>query len=252
MSMSPEIMKRYLCLSTAYAIWDALSKAFYDGSDELQIFTLNQKAFSARQNGKILSLYYGELTEIYQELDHYDKVVMKDPDDVKAYHNTIERLRAHIFLAGLDEDFDQIRREILRTDLLPNLEECYSLIRREALCSTTLKGDFGASETSAMIAQNRSNQNQQERTRPNGKNGKDKLFYKCTHCNQTSHSKSRCFELVGYPKWWDPSCSKKKGPSTAALVNTTPKDNVTDIASALILTGDNGGRQNQEDDWLWY
>ncbi|KAJ0080043.1 hypothetical protein Patl1_23846 [Pistacia atlantica] len=33
MSMSPEIMKRYLCLSTTREIWSALSKAFYDGSD---------------------------------------------------------------------------------------------------------------------------------------------------------------------------------------------------------------------------
>ena len=33
MSMSPEIMKCYLHLPTAQEIWSALSKAFYDGSD---------------------------------------------------------------------------------------------------------------------------------------------------------------------------------------------------------------------------
>ena len=89
MSMSPEIMKCYLRLPTAYEIWDALSKTFYDGSGELQVFTLNQKAFTAKQHGKTLSLYYGELIEIFQELDHRDKVVMKDPDDVTAYHKSI-------------------------------------------------------------------------------------------------------------------------------------------------------------------
>ena len=90
MSMSPEIMKRYLCLPTTYKIWDALSKTFYDGSDELQVFTLNQKAFTSKQHGKTLSLYYGELIEIFQKLDHRDKVVMKDPDDVTTYHKSIE------------------------------------------------------------------------------------------------------------------------------------------------------------------
>ena len=35
MSMSPEIMKRYIRLPTARDIWKALSKAFYDGADEL-------------------------------------------------------------------------------------------------------------------------------------------------------------------------------------------------------------------------
>ena len=54
MSMSPEIMKRYICLPTARDICKALSKAFYDGEDELQVFTLNQRAFSAKQNGRPL------------------------------------------------------------------------------------------------------------------------------------------------------------------------------------------------------
>ncbi|XP_059654563.1 uncharacterized protein LOC132301315 [Cornus florida] len=55
MSMTPEIMKRYLCLPTAREIWISLSKAFYDGNDELQVFALNQKAFTAKQKGKSLS-----------------------------------------------------------------------------------------------------------------------------------------------------------------------------------------------------
>ena len=50
MSMKPEIMKRYLRLPTAREIWVALSKAFDDGSDELQVFFFNQRAFTANQN----------------------------------------------------------------------------------------------------------------------------------------------------------------------------------------------------------
>ena len=40
-SMSPQIMKRYICLPTAWDIWKALSKDFYDGENELQVFILN-------------------------------------------------------------------------------------------------------------------------------------------------------------------------------------------------------------------
>ncbi|PON74382.1 hypothetical protein PanWU01x14_052140 [Parasponia andersonii] len=90
-------------------------------------------------------MYYGELTKIFQELDYRVRVIIKDPDDIKIYRNTIEQLRVHIFLARLDEDFDQIRREILHINLLPNLEECYYLIHREAIYGTTLKGDSGTS-----------------------------------------------------------------------------------------------------------
>ncbi|KAL5752068.1 hypothetical protein ACOSQ2_022575 [Xanthoceras sorbifolium] len=153
MSMSPDIMKRYLRLPLAQEIWNALSKAFYDGSDELRVFTLNQKAFAARQSGKNLSEYYGELTEIFRELDHRDKIIMKNADDIAAYRKSIERLRVHIFLVGLDGAFKQVRGEIFCKDLIPDLEECYALVRREAVRQTTLKGEYDTFDISAMVTQ---------------------------------------------------------------------------------------------------
>ena len=59
MSMRPKIIKRYLPLPTAQEIWSALSKVFYDESDELQVFTLNKKTFTAKQSGRSLFEYYG-------------------------------------------------------------------------------------------------------------------------------------------------------------------------------------------------
>ncbi|KAL5733314.1 hypothetical protein ACOSQ2_033006 [Xanthoceras sorbifolium] len=78
---------------------------------------------------------------------------MKDADDIAAYRKSIERLRVHIFLAGLDGTLEQVRGEILRKDPIPNLEECYALVRREAALQTTLKGEYDTSDISAMVAQ---------------------------------------------------------------------------------------------------
>jgi hypothetical protein len=81
MSMSLEIMKWYLHLPTARDIWKALSKVFYDGIDELQVFSFNKKAFYAIQKGRALSVYYIELTKKFSELDHHDKVIMESKKD---------------------------------------------------------------------------------------------------------------------------------------------------------------------------
>ncbi|PNX91449.1 hypothetical protein L195_g047580, partial [Trifolium pratense] len=221
MSMKPEIMKRYLRIPTAHEIWSALSKAFYDGSDELQVFALNQRAFAARQNGRSLSEYYGELIEIFRELDHRDTVNMKDPDDTIAYKKSIDRLRVHIFLAGLDGIFDQVRGEILRKDPIPGLEECHGLIRREAVRHATLKGEIRDSETAAMMTRNRH--------RP------VKSVDKCTHCDQTGHVKERCFELVGYPDWWDHSRAPKKRGSKNAFA-AAAETNDKDVGLSLVTT----------------
>jgi hypothetical protein len=47
-SMSPLLMQRFIRLSTAKEIWEAVSKTFYDGSDETRLFELNQKSFSIK------------------------------------------------------------------------------------------------------------------------------------------------------------------------------------------------------------
>ncbi|CAL8151235.1 unnamed protein product [Prunus armeniaca] len=60
-SMSPELMSRFIRLSTAKEIWDAVKKVFYDGSDESQVYQLNRKAFTLKQNGQPVSKYYSML-----------------------------------------------------------------------------------------------------------------------------------------------------------------------------------------------
>ncbi|KAJ0097345.1 hypothetical protein Patl1_28735 [Pistacia atlantica] len=151
-SMSPEIMKQYLKLCTTREIWNALAKDFYDGSDEAQIFALNQRVFSTKQVGCPLTTYYGNLVEIFQELDYHYKVVMKDLDDVIAYNKSVKRLRVHIFLNGPDAEFEQLRGEILRKDPTLDLEETYAYVRRDAIRRTTLNGEIDHRESSVIIA----------------------------------------------------------------------------------------------------
>ena len=45
-SMSPALMQRFIRLQTTKEIWDAISKTFYDESDETQLFELNRKSFT--------------------------------------------------------------------------------------------------------------------------------------------------------------------------------------------------------------
>ena len=65
----------------------------------------------------------------------------------------------HIFLAGLEGDFEQVHGEILRKDPIPELEECYALVRREDVRCGVMSGQLENFEASAMMTCNRSNQN---------------------------------------------------------------------------------------------
>lgn len=116
-----------------------------------------------------------------------------------------------------------------------------------------MNGKPEKSEASAMVTQNQSNQNQlpqnqhdQRPSHPKTTIGADKSSYKCTHCHQTGHTKSHCFELMGYPDWWDHSRDSRKRnskkPSSAAIVETRKEDDVAGQISALAAAAGNGGK----------
>jgi hypothetical protein len=68
-SMSPLLMQRFIHLSTAKEIWEAVLETFYDGSDETRLFELNQKSFSIKQEVRSVSTYYNELIALFQKID---------------------------------------------------------------------------------------------------------------------------------------------------------------------------------------
>ena len=77
---------------------------------------------------------------------------MKDPNNIIACKKSVERLRGHIFLNGLDAEFEQIRGEILRRDPILDLEETYAYVRRDFVRRAALNGELEHSEPSAMVA----------------------------------------------------------------------------------------------------
>ena len=132
-SMSPTLMQRFIRLKNASEIWEAVSKTFYDGSDETLLFELNRKSFHTRQNNRPLPTYYNELVMLFQEID----ARLTNPEATVAENvaatKTLSRFRVHIFLAGLDSAFNQARSEVLRKDPPLDLEACYAYIRKDQM-----------------------------------------------------------------------------------------------------------------------
>ncbi|KAK0591100.1 hypothetical protein LWI29_035615 [Acer saccharum] len=191
-------------------------------------FALNQQAFSTKHVGRSLSIYYGKLIAIFQELDYRNKIIMKYPDDVITYKQYVERLRVHIFLSGLDAEFEQIRGEILRKDRAMDLEETYAYVHHDAVRRAIVNGEADHSESSAMVAR---------RGKP----------------------QQRCYELIGYPYWWDlskaPHKRNSKGNHASVAIAESSK-NTPEEVSSLIATSGNTGKAlhtsalNSDNTWI--
>ncbi|KAA8517308.1 hypothetical protein F0562_017601 [Nyssa sinensis] len=46
----------------------------------------------------------------------------------------------------------------------------------------------------------------------------------CSHCGETGHSKQRCYEIIGYPEWWDFTKKPRKKIAGKAMVTSTKED----------------------------
>ena len=105
-SMSPPLIRMFIRLQTAAEIWEAVGKTFYDGTDETQLFELNRRSFTMQQNGRPLSTYFNELVSILQEIDTRLTTQEETVAQSLALNMTLSCLRVHIFLAGLDPEFN--------------------------------------------------------------------------------------------------------------------------------------------------
>ena len=223
-SMSPLLMQRFIRLSTAKEIWEAVSKTFYDGSDETRLFELNQKSFSIKQEGRPVSIYYNELVALFQEIDHRTASQGETVEGVVQLHSTMHRLRVHIFLSGLDSEFEQVRGEILRKDPKLDLESTYACIRREFQQRQTM-GNYRATGEHSVHSAMFTKQPRQGpalgmmKNRNNPSTGKYTGLV-CGHCGESGHSKQRCYEIIGYPEWWNFSKKPRKKFTGKAMMTT--------------------------------
>ncbi|PWA60403.1 hypothetical protein CTI12_AA387250 [Artemisia annua] len=132
-------------------------------------------------------------------------------------NKTLSRFRVHIFLAGLDPDFNQARSEILRKDPPLDLESCYAYIRKDQNQRQTMEEPKLEPDSMVHMA---------TRSRPpKAKNQNGKTFT-CTHCGEEGHSKLRCYEIIGYPDWWDFTKKPRKKIGQASIATSSQTEAV--------------------------
>lgn len=168
----------------------------HDVTDETQLFELNRRSFTTQQNGRPLSTYFNELVSIFQEIDTRLTAQKETVAQTLALNMTLSRLRVHIFLVGLDPEFNQAQSEVLRKDPLLDLDSRYAYIRKDQSQRKTMEEPKLESENVVHMA----SQNRNSKEKKSNRKGST---LQCTHCGEDGHSKSLCYEIIGYPDWWD-------------------------------------------------
>lgn len=92
-----------------------------------------KKEHDTKQGERSLADYYVELKPTWQEIVFYEDLKLIQPDAMK-YKFKIDKLRVSSFLAGLNQEYDQIGSLILGRIPFPTLMQAYAAVRIQETC----------------------------------------------------------------------------------------------------------------------
>ncbi|XP_057771498.1 uncharacterized protein LOC130991349 [Salvia miltiorrhiza] len=253
-NMEGKLVMNFAQHQTAKAVWDSLAVTYGSGAtDPLQIYDLEVKANKVNQGQLTLEDYWNELQAIWLNIDRREPNPLDCCEKgITKYQKLIESRRLYQFLSGLDSKYDHVRRDILKEIPAPSAESAFSKVRREAarlqiLQPATNHADIDASSSGGVgaglaavhrptqraeirpphTATIRNNPPRSGNFQNRKKEDKSKLY--CTHCGMNKHTKEMCFQIVGYPEWWEDNNKIAKGKmadgSGATPTGTTVAEN---------------------------
>ncbi|XP_075514618.1 uncharacterized protein LOC142549521 [Primulina tabacum] len=186
-SMDTSIARPYMFMKTAKDVWDSVKETYSDSENSSQIFELKAKLWNLKQGDREVTIYYNEMAALWQELDqHYDDV-WASKDDYARQKKREENDRVYMFLAGMNQNLDEVKGRILGRKPLPSIREVFSEIRQEEsrkkVMHSQAENNIGpVSDNSALVSRDSdSTPNTDKKKKP-----------WCDHCQKAWHTRETC------------------------------------------------------------
>ena len=231
-NIEPRLVSRISQHPTAKHIWDALAVTYGSGGDRIQVYDLQFKASTLRQGHSSLDEIWSRLQEIWISIDQKQKNPMKYQEDIEIHDKFIQDQRLCQFVYAIDSKYESTKREILKLNPLPSVDFAYNLVQQEETRLQVLQpaNTSGAVTTEGIGAglAVRGWQNHAGGSRGGGRAGnyrnrrsdeEDKSKLVCSYYKRKKHTKDSCFELIGYPEWWEEKHGKPPPPPSRAAWN---------------------------------
>ncbi|XP_021732683.1 uncharacterized protein LOC110699496 [Chenopodium quinoa] len=165
-----------------------------------------------------VSVYYGQLHSLWQELDHHEPLISCSVSGClcgRLHEERRAQAKLHDFLMGLYLDFySSLHTQILSQDPLPSLDRAYQLVTQEE-CVRLSRKEAATHPTEAVGFAVRTGADAAGVSRGRGRGYDKPLCTKChktgheastcwadkvcAHCKKKGHPKTHCFEIVGRP-----------------------------------------------------
>lgn len=210
-SMEPSIRGQVETMETVNEVWSSLQKQFAGKTNKMQATRIMHDLINLKQGSKSVTEYAGEMKKLYRDLHYYHPFEPVDKKDIAIHHTWFESFVSKLFLDGLNQELNLRRQLIFSEPEWPTLDDIISSVVEEETRLSQPKEDGlrSADARAALSMQSR------YASRFFGKADKRKFF--CDHCKKNGHKKDTCFELHGYPSWWENGRSRPGGAQGSEL-----------------------------------
>lgn len=208
-SVSTEIRNSVAYLATAKQIWDDLATRFSQ-TNMPRIFQLRKELASISQGNMSVTSYFTKFKTLVAEIDnlaHIPKCVCATNACTCNNRHKLEQYEEMIklsqFLMGLGDQFTAIRGQLLIMNPVPSLNQAFSLLLQEESQRELAAGAHTPiTETMAMnVKYTPSFKSKSGAPSANTRKSTADVSLVCDYCQNSGHTKDKCFCLHGYPEW---------------------------------------------------
>ncbi|XP_030551316.2 uncharacterized protein LOC115755880 [Rhodamnia argentea] len=203
-SMEEEIGANYMCFPYAKELWDSVNQMYSDLGNQFQIYELKLQLSEIRQGDDTVTKYFNVLRRLWQDLDLFNNYEWRSVEDFQHRKEVTEADRIFKFLAGLRNEFDEVRGRILGRQPFPPIGEVFYEVRREESRRSVMLGKpnteakapaGGHSDASALVGSEANVGKLSSTTRRIDE--KPRVW--CDHCNRPRHTRETCWKIHGKP-----------------------------------------------------
>jgi len=195
---------------SAAEAWNIL-KIRYSQGQALLRFLIGQKLANLYQGEMSVSDYYIQLKAIWDSLQDISKKKrctcgVCTCGAIQIWEEENEQDKVVKFLLGLNEEFLNVRCQILTGKEIPNMDSAYSTViteeKQRGVTHTKHNSDIGQIDTAMAVKRSsgfRSEPFNSDKYKISKKGMKLNLKFRCDHCWFYGHTKDTCYHINGYP-----------------------------------------------------
>ncbi|TMW81348.1 hypothetical protein EJD97_010178 [Solanum chilense] len=187
-TVSEELLSGIVYATNSFSVWNDLKERF-DKVNRVTIYRFHTDIATLSQVTNTISHYFSKLKTLWNEYN----AIVPNPcgacPQLKVYNDHLEQMRLIQFLSGLNESYDQARRQILLKGTTPSMNQANVMIIEDEIQHSSYMAN--AVEKPSSMAMN-VNRNQ----------GTGKEHYKgkkCDYYHFLGHTNDNCYKLIGYP-----------------------------------------------------